>query len=455
MIKYIGLLLLSVLMIACNNSVSEESLTLDGETKHVSIQKNEKGTYQFHINDQAFALKGVGFETTRFEELKAAGGNAFRTWRTDNAHMELDSAAKYGLMVAMGLDIGKELHDFDYNDEAAVKEQLERLKKEVLEFKDHPNLLCWVAGNELNLLFDENGGLKLVNPKTYIALNELVEYIHEVDPNHPVTTTFAGGSKEHVGLCRKHCPDLDFLSYQIYGDLGAIHEIAKQAAPDMPFAVTEFGPKGHWEMPATQWGREIEEPSTVKARGYADRMKRAFGQNPDGLCLGGFAFLWGQKQERTPTWYGVLGKDGESTETVDELTKIWTGNYPSNRAPIVNQISIIGKGPTDNLFLKPESTYTASVEYSDPEGRPLNVQYFIMNEVKERSQGGAFEQEPEVIDFDYEVLDDGKIKFTSPGVEGDYRLFVYVHDDGGKLGYSNMPFYITDKKASQLLPELN
>lgn len=442
MLKYIGILVVSILFFTCTQSLDTSTHAGDSSSKQVTIKKNKSGTFQFHINDDPFTVRGVGFETDKFKELKAAGGNAFRTWRTDKANMELDSAAKYGLMVAMGLDIEKELHDFDYNDDAAVKEQLERLKKEVLEFKDHPNLLCWVAGNELNLLFNENGGLKLVNPKTYIALNELVQYIHEVDPNHPVTTTFAGADPSHVALCREHCPDLDFLSYQVYGGLGAIHDLAKKAAPDMPFAVTEFGPMGHWEMPATSWGREIEEPSAAKAQGYAGRMKAAFGSNPDGMCLGGFAFLWGQKQERTPTWYGVLGKNGETTATVDELTKIWTGSYPANRAPSVNQIFINGQGPLDNVTLASSSEHVASVEITDPENDKLNITYVVMSEVRERSDGGAFEKEPEIIDFTYTVTDNGDLSFTAPQESGDYRLFVYVHDQDGKLGYSNIPFFV-------------
>ncbi len=414
----------------------------EASKKAVSIKKNASGQTQFHINGQAFTIKGVGFESNQYAALKTAGGNAIRTWRTTDPPSVLDSAANHGLMVALGLDIEKELHDFDYNDEEAVAHQFEEIKEQVLKYKDHPNLLCWVAGNELNLLFNEDGSLKLVNPKTYIALNDIVQFIKEVDPHHPVTTTFAGGEKSHVELCLKHCPDLDFISYQIYGGLADVHKIAKRSSPGMPYAVTEFGPMGHWEMPSTEWGREIEEPSSAKAKGYADRMATAFGTNPTGLCLGGFAFLWGQKQERTPTWYGVLGKDGEPTETVDELTRLWTGSLPANRAPVVQQILIDGKSPTDNLYVSPGTSHTATVDYSDPENKSLTVRYAIMNEVKERSQGGAFEKEPEEIAFEHSVGQNGQLTFKAPVQEGDYRLFVYAHDDGGKLGYSNMPFFV-------------
>ena len=39
----------------------------------------------------------------------------------------------------------------DYNNEYAVKGQIEYLKNEVLKYKDHPALLVWGIGNEVDL----------------------------------------------------------------------------------------------------------------------------------------------------------------------------------------------------------------------------------------------------------------------------------------------------------------
>jgi len=43
-------------------------------------------------------------------------------------------------------------------------------------------------------------------------------------------------------------------------------------------------------------------------------------------------FSLGQKQERTPTWYGMFLSSGEATETVDVMEYIWTGRWPEIRA---------------------------------------------------------------------------------------------------------------------------
>jgi hypothetical protein len=63
----------------------------------------------------------------------------------------------------------------------------------------------------------------------------------------------------------------------------------------------------------------------------------------DGQLIGSYAFLWGQKQERTPTWFGLLTEAGEETETVDVMHYIWTGSWPEIRTPRVVSFQLDGK----------------------------------------------------------------------------------------------------------------
>lgn len=239
-------------------------------------------------------------------------------------------AEKYDLMVLMGINLQKQLHGFDYNDEMAVEQQFESVKEQIFAYKEHPNLLGWIVANKPNLLFDESGELADVNPKVYDEINRIIEFIHEVDPHHPVTYSFAGTHKSHIQTAISRTPSVDIISVQLYGELDDLAQAIEDIGIDKPYMVTEFGPTGHWEMPATLWGREIEELSGVKAARLAERLENAFATNPMGQTIGHFVFYWGQKQERTPTWYWIFDKDGRANARLDEMTRFWTGSYPKH-----------------------------------------------------------------------------------------------------------------------------
>jgi hypothetical protein len=400
--------------------------------------KSVKGQYHFYVNKKLFEVKGVnGGRDVAL--LYKSGGTSFRAGGGANSKSILDTAYKYHMMVAMNLGIRQELQGFNYDDTAAVAKQLAAVKKVVDMFKNHPSVLCWVAGNELNL--SPNRG-KPVNPKVYDALKDVVDYIHKTDPNHPVTTTFAGVSKAAVDVALAHCPDLDFISLQVYGSLGSIPKMAKAAGITKPYLITEFGPRGHWEGPSTAWKREIEETSAVKAVGIADRIQRGIVRDSSGLNLGGYAFLWGQKQERTPTWYGMFIKSGEATASVDELAKYWSGNYPEIRAPKVDSLKVSEKNAVDNIYLKPGVKYPAKVYASDPNGFPLTFKWVILKEVKVRSQGGGREIEPDSVHIERLSDANGELIFKAPKDTGDYRLFSYVFNGKNKVGTANVPFYV-------------
>jgi len=257
-----------------------------------------------------------------------------------------------------------------------------------------------------------------------------------------VTTTFAGANKTHIDLALKHCPDLDFLGIQVYGDLIAIPSIVKKEKIDRPFMITEYGPRGHWELPSTEWGREIEETSAPKAAGMMDRIQKGIVQDSSGLMIGSFSFLWGQKQERTPTWYGMFNKSGEATARIDEMTKYWTGSYPANRAPLTDSMKLDKRNAVENIYLKPNNTYTAQVFVREPNGDPITYKWAMLKEVDEKSDGGAFEKEPEEVDFKIIKDENGMLEFVTPERTGDYRIFSYAYDGKGKVGNANIPFFV-------------
>ncbi|MCB9350763.1 MAG: hypothetical protein H6573_25130 [Lewinellaceae bacterium] len=79
-------------------------------------------------------------------------------------------------------------------------------------------------------------------------------------------------------------------------------------------------------MPKTEWEAPIEINSSVKANAYLERYQKAIEPYKD-QCMGSYVFLWGQKQERTPTWYGIFLESGEETESVDVMHYIWNGAW--------------------------------------------------------------------------------------------------------------------------------
>jgi len=195
--KKIVLFITSILLVlACKQKEPEEDVSMKFMNQPAKVTlKQTQGNYQLYVNQEPFYIKGAGLEFGEIASLAKHKGNSFRTWRTNNGKQTgkevLDAAQKNGLMVTMGIEVARERHGFDYNDEAAVKEQFERIKKEVLEFKDHPALLIWAIGNELNL--------RATNPKVWNAVNDISKMIHEIDPNHLTTTTLAGISQQERG----------------------------------------------------------------------------------------------------------------------------------------------------------------------------------------------------------------------------------------------------------------
>ncbi|MEJ2383678.1 MAG: glycoside hydrolase family 2 TIM barrel-domain containing protein [Xanthomonadales bacterium] len=391
------------------------------------------GAFRLLRGGEPYEIHGAGLEFADIAVFASHGGNSFRTWRTDNAAELLDTALAHGVTILMCIEIGRERHGFDYDDEAAVAAQLEFARQEVLKYKDHPALLGWIIGNEPNLNFR--------NPKVFDAINDISKMIHEVDPNHPTTTALAGISEELAELIETRAPDLDFLSIQMYGDIVNLPRYVRKIGLKGPYMVTEWGAIGHWEVGTTKWGAPIEQNSSDKAANYRKSWNVAIDSDPDQI-IGSYVFLWGQKQERTPTWYGMLLADGSKTETIDVMQKIWTGSWPENRAPQVRSMRLDGKDAKDNVTLDAGAEYTAQVSASDPEGDELTFRWEVMRESQATQTGGDKEAIPETLDDAIVAVTGQKATVRAPAEPGAYRLFMYVYDGNGSAGHANIPFRV-------------
>ena len=395
------------------------------------------GRYTLVRGGEPYAIRGAGIEDADVGNFAAHGGNSLRTWRTDSrfstAREVLDEAASHGVTVVMCIEIGRERHGFDYDDEQAVAAQLEYARGEVMKYKDHPALLAWMVGNEANLFFE--------NPRVFDAINDIARMIHEVDGRHPVTTALAGFSPELAGLIETRAPDLDFVSIQMYGDIVHLPAILEASNWEAPLFVTEWGAIGHWEVAQTSWGAPIEQNSSEKAANYLQSYEIAIGSNPRQI-MGSYVFLWGQKQERTPTWYGLFLEDGTETEAVDVMHYIWNGEWPENRSPAIEGMLLDGRSAQENVVLAAGTEYEAWVRAADPDGDPLRYLWEIMRESEATQEGGDLEQVPERIDGLVGGAGSGTVRVNAPPEPGAYRLFAYVYDGQGKAGHANIPFYV-------------
>ena len=395
------------------------------------------GRYVLLRGGQPYAIRGAGIESADVGNFAAHGGNSLRTWRTDSrfatAQEVLDDAARHGVTVVMCIEIGRERLGFDYNDGQAVAEQLEYARGEVLRYKDHPALLAWMVGNEANLFFE--------NPRVFDAINDIATMIHEVDGRHPVTTALAGFSPELAGLIEARAPDLDFVSIQMYGDIVRLPAILEASNWEAPIFVTEWGAIGHWEVPLTSWGAPIEQTSSEKAANYLRSYEIAIESNPEQI-IGSYVFLWGQKQERTPTWYGLFLEDGAETEPVDAMHYIWNGAWPANRSPGVEAMLLDARSAHDDVILAAGAEYAASIRADDPDGDALRYRWEIMRESEATQEGGDLEEVPERIEGRIDAPGRDRIRVTAPTEPGAYRLFAYVYDGRGKAGHANIPFLV-------------
>ena len=421
---------------ACNNSTTNKNDSDMSGVRKVEMKQAE-GVYRLYVDGNEFFVKGAGLEFGNIEALARHGANSFRTWRTDNSRRSgtevLDEAHKNGLMVMMGIEVGRERHGFDYDDTAWVASQKEDIRQQVVQLKDHPALLGWGIGNELNLHY--------TNKKVWDAVNDIAKMIHDVDGNHVTTTMLAGVGKEEVDYITENCPDIDFLSFQFYGDIENLDTRLDDAGYDGPYLITEWGATGHWEVPTTPWGAPIEQTSSEKAEALKRRYEKAILADSS-KCMGSYVFLWGQKQERTPTWYGLFTEKGRETEAIDVMHYFWKDRWPENRAPQIIKARLNGMDRYADQIIKPGSENSASVEFSDPDGDTLEIRCEIMKEATELSEGGDFEARPATVETELSCSNDGDITFTAPVGEGACRLFIYVLDKHNHAGTVNIPFKV-------------
>jgi beta-galactosidase/beta-glucuronidase len=404
-------------------------IILSAQPAKVEVKQGKNG-YSLYRNGEPYYIKGAG-GIQYFEKLKEYGGNSIRLWTTENAKEFLDKAHSLGLTVTLGIYLKPERDGFDYSNKAEVKKQMDYIRSEVMRYKDHPALLVWGIGNELELFAK--------NPKVWDAINDVAAMIKEIDPNHPVTTMVASVPEKHMSHIIQRCKNLDFLSVNAFKDLPNIQAKLIQHGWSKPYLISEWGSDGYWETTPTKWNSFIEESSTVKAEQYRVRYEKIIKANND-RCLGSYVFFWGQKQERSHTFFSMFLDKGQETEAVDVMQYLWTGKWPQHRAPKIKDVLLNNKVAKDNIYIKPGSENLALVKMHDD--GDLVYYWELLPEGNDLRPDGQGETKPPVINTAFADPFKSSVTFRAPEKPGAYRLFIHVYTKTNKVATANIPFYV-------------
>lgn len=410
------------------SGVSAEAVT-------VELKQTEHG-WQLYRGGSPYFINGAGGDGP-LEALAAAGANSIRTWGGEVDSL-LDEAHALGLTVTVGIWLGHERHGFDYGDPEQVATQLDRAREMVLRYRDHPALLLWGVGNEMEG-FDDGD-----DPLIWKAVNDVAAMVKELDPHHPTMTVTAFVHGKRIEFLHDRSPAIDIHGVNAYGGAQVVPKFLRDGGASKPFVLTEFGPAGPWEMPKTEWGAPIEQTSAEKAEFYRESYEKAILEAP-GMALGAYAFLWGDKMEATETWFGMFLADGSPTGAVDTMTEIWSGKKPADLAPTVTRPEPEGPAERD-----PGEKLRVRALAEDPEAADLRVEWVLRPEAGDYLTGGDYRPSLEAIDDAVIESTNSGATVVMPDEPGPYRLFVYAWDPAGNAATANVPLLVRGERGAPM-----
>jgi len=379
------------------------------------------------VDGKPFAVRGATGDGP-LGELAGLGATTVRSYGGDPGPL-LDAAQQAGLKVIAGLWVGQPRQGADYADRGFVERQLAELRAIVETYKDHPALLMWGIGNEVEVDLADDSAV-------WPALEQVAAMVRRVDPAHPTLAVLAETGTDKVGKLIAQAPSIEVLGLNSYGDaLYSVTARAREQGWTGPIVITELGALGQWQAATSPWGAPFEPSSTQKAV-QLRRYLKALGDT------GAIAFLWGQKQEVTPSWHSLLLASGEWTEAAEAMAEAWGGHMPGgNHAPRIASLRVAAdpSAPFASWPAGEEGAFT--LDALDPDGDLLDVRWTVRAESTARSVGGDAEAVPPA--FPDAVRLAGPTGARVSGLaRGRYRIFVELRDGQGAAATANMPFEV-------------
>ncbi|MCU0316972.1 MAG: hypothetical protein MUC92_10300 [Fimbriimonadaceae bacterium] len=390
--------------------------------KVTEIVQTEKG-FELLYQGKPYTIKGAGAPIDRLEEIKRLGGNSVRTWGVDEKSGEfLDRARELGMTVTVGFWMRKE-DGFNYRDQKMKDEQAEEFRKWVRMYKDHPAILMWAVGNEMEL------GTEW--PEVWQQVERLAVIAKEEDPSRPVMTVVADMWPEKQAMMEKYIKSVDVLGINSYVGFPTIHN--RLTWWKKPYVVTEFAFSLPDRDERRPWAGHIEPASEEKALSAVRNYRNSILAFP-GRVLGSYYFYFNASNVGTSSMHSTHLRTGERLQIVEELAKLWGGDVPPNRAPVLRNVS-----PNAPFRLRPRATFEVAARGLDPDQDQVALTYEVLHNDPKKRFVGDFEQNLGLIE---KGALKGRVRLTAPAERGLYRVLIVGRDGRGAAATHTISFAV-------------
>ena len=162
----------------------------------------------------------------------------------------------------------------------------------VESLRDHPAVLMWIIGNEWNFnrLYDT-----CALDACYARVAEVAARVKQIDPRHPVATSFSPTGELPTAADLKRLEAVDVWGLNVYSQPGFFNRFAnwrllvQQSGIQRPFFMSEYGTDA-WDNRA---GALDEAGQAAALRRQTQEIRaQSSARNPALPCLGGTPFEW-------------------------------------------------------------------------------------------------------------------------------------------------------------------
>ncbi|MEO3842013.1 discoidin domain-containing protein [Streptomyces sp. B22F1] len=395
------------------------------------------GAWQLTVDGQPYTVKGltwgppVAEAASYMPDVASLGANTVRTWGTDaTTRPLLDAAAANGVKVIAGfwLQPGGGPGSggcVDYVADTAYKnDMLAEFPRWVDTYRDHPGVLMWNVGNESVLgLQNCYQGAELERQRDAYTgfVNDVAERIHQVDPNHPVTSTDAWvGAWPYY---QRNAPDLDLYAVNAYAAVCDVRAAWEAGGYDKPYIVTEGGPPGEWEVEDDANGVPTEPSDVAKAEGYGRAWDCVTGHR--GVALGATLFHYGVENDFGGVWFNLTPDKQRrlSYYAVKEAYGRDTGG--DNTPPVISGLRVgdAGAVPAGREF-------TLSADIADPDGDALAYGVLV--------NSNYVDQDKALRPAQFRQTGAGTFAVTAPDRLGVWKVYLRATDGRGNVGIETL-----------------